>query len=281
MRIALLIFACIIALFAESLLEFKLAFKNINSDVIKDISKYAVSEKFDGVRGIWNGTDMLTKRGNRIEIPLCFREKLEAIPLKDGEFIEGELWSGYNSFETTSGIVRLKKPKCEDYGGIRYLIFNVRLVDSSDFLVDLERLHIPKCGESQMCVIPQIRVDSAATLNEMLKNVLDKGGEGLIVRDNNIAFKLKAYNDAECEIVGYSQGKGRLENKVGAIVCKSLADKNHNIKQGIIFRIGSGLSDNLRENPPKIGTIITYQFNGLNKNGIPKYARFKRIFDEY
>lgn len=275
MRIALLILLMISSLFSQ-----KLIFKNIDSSVRDNISNYFVSEKFDGIRGIWNGVDMLTKNGNRIEIPQCFRDKLANISLKSGEFIEGELWSGYHSFENTSKIIRLKNPKCEDYDNIKYLLFNAKLDDSSDFLENLAKISSNLPPNSPISVIPQVKIHSANELDDLLKNIISKGGEGLIVRDFHIAYKLKAQNDAECEVIGYLQGNGRLKGKVGAIICKSLEDKNHNIKQGLIFRIGSGMSDKMRANPPKIGTIITYQFNSLSKNGIPKHTRFKRIYDE-
>ena len=102
----------------------------------------------------------------------------------------------------------------------------------------------------------------------------------MILRDSHTAFKLKAQHDAECKIIDYTRGKGRLSGKVGAIVCKSLADKNSGIKNGIIFRIGSGLSDEMRTNPPKIGTIITYKFSGVSKNSVPLHTRFWRVYRE-
>ena len=75
-------------------------------------------------------------------------------------------------------------------------------------------------------------------------------------------------------------GKGRLSGKIGAIICESLEDKNAEIKQGKIFRIGSGMDDKMRENLPKIGTIISYKFSGVSKNGVPKHTRFWRIRDK-
>ncbi len=33
-------------------------------------------------------------------------------------------------------------------------------------------------------------------------------------------MKLKPYDDAECELVGFRKGKGKFENQVGALLCK-------------------------------------------------------------
>src|SRR3546814_8871592 len=46
------------------------------------------------------------------------------------------------------------------------------------------------------------------------------------------------------------------------------------------FRIGSGLSDAERRKPPAIGTTITYLYNGLTTNDVPRFARFLRVRDD-
>jgi len=37
-----------------------------------------------------------------------------------------------------------------------------------------------------------------------------------------------------------------------------------------LFNVGSGLTDKIRKNPPKIGTIITYRFQELTRDGVPR-----------
>lgn len=110
--------------------------------------------------------------------------------------------------------------------------------------------------------------------------LLKKGGEVVIVRDYATAYKLKAQNDAECKIIDFSRGKGCLQDKVGAIICEILVDKNSEIESEKIFRTGSGLSDKILANPYKICTIITYQFSVTSKNGIIKHTRFLHIYNE-
>lgn len=86
------------------------------------------------------------------------------------------------------------------------------------------------------------------------------------------ALKLKPHYEAECEVVGFTEGKKRLKGKVGAILCKGVVDERVQS-----FKIGSGLSDELRENPPKIGTIITYKFSGLTRHNKPRFPVFLRV----
>lgn len=46
----------------------------------------------------------------------------------------------------------------------------------------------------------------------------------------------------------------------------------------IRFKIGSGFSDKDRAAPPPIGTIITYKYYGLTKNGLPRFPVFLRVY---
>src|SRR5690606_26792923 len=60
-----------------------------------DLSAYWVSEKYDGVRGYWDGAQMLTRGGARIIAPEWFVQGLPPIAL------DGELWAGHGRFLET------------------------------------------------------------------------------------------------------------------------------------------------------------------------------------
>lgn len=271
-------------IFALDFRDSNLTFKNLDSpeSIAENIEFYAISEKFDGVRGIWDGKEMFSKNGKKLVIPPCFAEKLAVLELKDGEFVEGELWVDYGKFAEVSSLARRKNPTCAEFESVKYLIFNAQLNESSDFLANLSKIQsiLESHKTPQIRTITQHKFSSSKELQDFFDAVVAKGGEGVILRDSHTAFKLKAQHDAECKIIDYTRGKGRLSGKVGAIVCESLADKNAGIKNGIIFRIGSGLSDEMRTNPPKIGTIITYKFSGVSKNSVPLHTRFWRVYGE-
>ena len=284
-------------LFALDFRDSNLNFKNLDLQdlgVAENIERFAVSEKFDGVRGIWDGRTMFSKRGTKLAIPPCFTEKLAVLNLQNGEFVEGEFWISYGDFEKISSLARRKNPTCADFERVKFLIFNAQLKNGGDFLANLMRISSSLQSHKSISkpslrgvknaeaiqIIPQHKFNNANEVRDFFNAVVAKGGEGVILRDSHTAFKLKAQNDAECKIIDYTRGKGRLSGKIGAIICESLTDKNAGIKQGKIFRIGSGLNDKMRENPPKIGTIISYKFSGVSKNGAPKHTRFWRIRDE-
>ena len=130
---------------------------------------------------------------------------------------------------------------------------------------------------SYLKLIKQIKVKDKEHLKSFLKSVEEKGGEGVVVRDgdlsyytgrNSHALKVKSYQDTECKIVGYNEGKGKYKDKLGSLNCK--------LKDGKIIKIGSGLSDALRDEPPKINSIITFKYYGYTSKGNPRFPIYLR-----
>ena len=80
---------------------------------------------------------------------------------------------------------------------------------------------------------------------------------------------LKKKYDAEAIVIAHLVGKGKYKNILGAMLME--------MPNGIQFKLGSGFSDELRYNPPAIGTTVTYQYYGLTKNGKPRFASFLRM----
>ena len=118
------------------------------------------------------------------------------------------------------------------------------------------------------------------------ENIIAKGGEGAVVREPNApyerkrsknALKFKKFKDAECEVIAVNKGSGKYVNLAGSLTCKALGGKEGEPKEGTIFKIGSGLSDKERTNPPKIGSIITYKFQNLTAQGKPRFPIFLRV----
>jgi len=70
-------------------------------------------------------------------------------------------------------------------------------------------------------------------------------------------------------VIGHKPGRGKFAGKLGSLRVKT-AD-------GREFSVGTGFTDAQRESPPPIGTVITYRFRGLTKNGLPRFSSFLRI----
>src|SRR5699024_2924978 len=84
-----------------------------------DLSQYWVSEKFDGVRGYWNGEQLLTRGGNAIDVPVWFTVGWPDTAL------DGELWLGYGMFSRISTLVRTGEADDPAWHKVSYRIFDL------------------------------------------------------------------------------------------------------------------------------------------------------------
>ncbi|RDU69577.1 DNA ligase [Helicobacter cholecystus] len=232
---------------------------------------YVYSEKLDGVRAYWDGKHLYTKGDRKLIAPNFFTQNFPPFA------IEGELWSKRGDFENIVSIIK-SKSNPQKWHELKFYIFEVPnqkggILERLDFLQAYLNTHPAPFIQ----IIPQFQVTTLQALKEVLQTIHKEGAEGLVVRNkfapyytgrNKDAMKFKPYQDRECKITAYIQGRGKYKNQVGAFEC---------IDEKTKFKIGSGMSDEFRKNPPKIGTIITYKYFGLHKNNKPKFPVFLRI----
>jgi DNA ligase-1 len=255
----------------------KLALANRYHDQI-DISQYLVSEKLDGVRGYWDGQNLYTRNGNLIHAPLQFTKNWPNTPL------DGELWIARGRFEEVSGIVRRKTPNPEDWQPIRFMVFDVH--DSNvafEQRIQLAKQLIEEARNPSLQLIPQLPVLSAEELSNRLKTIVEQGGEGLMLHRKNALYlagrsddilKLKPRWDAEARVIAHIPGKGKYQGMLGSLLVEGISESQSRGRQ---FRIGTGFSDAERQNPPAIGAVISYQFQGYTNKGIPRFTSFLRV----
>lgn len=232
---------------------------------------FVYSEKLDGVRAFWDGKNLYSKGGKLLTPPSFFTQNFPPFA------IEGELWSKRGDFENIVSILKSTKKK-EKWRELKFYIFEVPN-QQGGILKRLEVLEAYLASQPApfISIIPQLPLNTLQALQDALSAITQAGGEGVVVREkdapyytgrNKKAMKLKLYEDRECKITSYVQGKGKFENLVGSIIC---------LDGDVEFKIGSGMSEDFRKNPPKVGTIITYKYFGLNKNKLPKFPVFLRI----
>lgn len=238
------------------------------------VEHYLVSEKYDGVRAIWDGTQLKTRRGNLIYTPAWFTEKLP------NTYLDGELWVDYGQFEFVSGLARQLNGNDKDWRKVKYMIFDMPKASGSfaeRYNKYLQLVTLLKQHHIQ--AVKQQSFASRAQLDDYFDEVVAKGGEGVMLHLATAShfagrsaqlLKYKPYSDAEAVVIGYSEGKGKYQGKTGALIVRNLDD-------GIEFRVGSGLTDALRAKPPKIGTVITYRYQDKTKYNKPRFARFLRV----
>ncbi len=237
-----------------------------------EVSGWLMSEKLDGIRGYWDGKNLLSKNGNPFSPPTAFTHNLPPFAL------EGEIWAGRGQFEQTLAAVKQQQPH-DGWLQLQFAIFDVPEAPGS-FTVRIAQAAtwFAAHPSAYAFVIPQIPLRDQAQLQQELQRVENLDGEGLIVRKPEALYaagrsteilKVKNYQDTEARVLAHLPGKGRNTGRLGALLVA--------LDDGIQFRIGSGFSDAERESPPPIGTLVTFKHYGKYQSGIPKFPSFLRI----
>ena len=238
-----------------------------------DLSQYWVSEKLDGVRAYWDGKQLVSRQGNIFPAPAWFVKKFPETAL------DGELWLARGKFQKLLSIVSKKVAIEEEWQEIAYYVFD--LPNSSKLFsqrLNIFRRLVNQTNSQYLRAIEQYRIVNHSELMLQLNNIVELGGEGLMLHRTDAVYKkgrtrdllkVKPYYDAEAIVVAHTQGKGKFLGMLGAILVKT--------PEGQQFRIGTGFSLEQRRFPPPIGTIITYTYHGKTDRGIPRFASFLRV----
>ena len=234
---------------------------------------WLVSEKLDGVRAHWDGTQLRFRSGRRIVAPDWFLARLPHTPL------EGELWLGRGRFDELSGLVRRASASDDGWHRLRYMLFELpgapgSFAERAAALAALTQ----RVGWATLQAIPQRHVVDRTGLAPWLEEVVRGGGEGLILHRASAPYridrspdvvKLKPHQDEDAVVVGHLPGRGRHAGRLGALRVRR--------DDGAVFDLGTGLRDAERDDPPPLGSTVTYTFRGRTPGGMPRFASFLRV----
>jgi DNA ligase-1 len=259
----------------------------------QDILGWWQSEKLDGVRAYWDGKEFYSRAGNRFFAPDWYKEKMPKIPL------DGELFMGRGKFQNTLSIVKKRKTE-GDWDKIKYHVFDApesggtieeriqvykNAVASANAKLDHSKVN-PKTKKpirqkKHIVAVKQKKVRNYDRFKKDLQKVLSMKGEGLMVRQpkshyerkrSNTILKVKDFHDTEGKIVGYENGKGKYTKMVGKLILKT--------RSGETVKVGSGLTDEMRKNPPPIGATVTFKYMGFTDNGKYRHPTFMRMYEK-
>ena len=172
-----------------------------------DPAPYLISEKYDGVRALWDGQQLRARSGNLINAPAWFLAKLP--PQK----LDGELWLGRGQFEQLSGFVRKTTPVDNEWRQIKYMIFELPDAPGT-FEQRYQQIKqvVAATHWPQLVAVEQFRLPDNAALRRKLNEIVRAGGEGLMLHRADAPYltgrsdallKLKPLNDAEATVIGY------------------------------------------------------------------------------
>jgi ATP-dependent DNA ligase len=187
-------------------------------------------------------------------ITLKLYEGLEGTVL-DGEIVSKDFLST-NSIMNSLPAEALRKQK--SIGPLDYFVFDVMFFRGIDVRTKplterrkiLEKV-IERMDNESVKAIPQVKGD----LHAMFNKIVEKGGEGIIVKDNRMGYgvgwaKFKKSYDVSCVVSGFKPGKGKYSSGVGSIALSVY-------HAGDLIEIGfaSGFDDKIRadmtKNPKK------------------------------
>lgn len=234
-----------------------------------DLTGWWVSEKLDGVRAYWDGQRFISRLGNEFFAPKWFTQGFPQTPL------DGELWGGRKLFQRTVGIVK-RQDESPLWKELQYVVFDA----PSHGGVFEERVSFIESTLNELRINWLVahkheRCGGTEHLRAELARVEGLGGEGLMVRKpqsryeagrSSTLLKVKSFHDAEARVLAHVPGLGRHKGRLGALMVE--------LTDGTQFNVGTGFSDAERENPPRIGSIITFRYQELSNAGVPRFPSF-------
>ena len=238
-----------------------------------DPAPYLVSEKYDGVRGHWDGSTLCFRSGRAVAAPAWFTARLPRTPL------DGELWLGRVRFDELSGIVRKAVPVDAEWRQLRFMVFELPGA-AGTFAERAARIRelAAQAAWPQLVAVEQAPIADRDALHRRLAATVAQGGEGLVLHlasaayrpgRSDVTMKLKPELDTEAVVVAHHPGQGRYTGQLGALEVRA--------PDGRQFLIGSGFSDAHRRDPPAVGSIVTYRYRDLTSTGLPRFASFLRV----
>lgn len=259
----------------------------------------AVEEKFDGVRVIVMVASGVARFYSRTgkefkgfdELGRQIVEALKVANLSDRELVfDGEIMTG--QFNQTVGDVRRKSGDKGDAVIKVFEIMHRKTFESGGNQVPYyaRRKTLESFIRKASDVAPSWHLskhDLMHTHEEVMarhREILDRGGEGVIVKPLNGAYvckrsydwlKVKAQCSADCVIVGFEEGTGKYEGTLGALVVDF---------EGVRVRV-SGMTDAEREEfwsnrDEYIGKLVEVHYHERTPDGSLRHPRFVRVRDD-
>jgi len=263
---------------------------------------WILSEKYDGLRGIWTGKELVArpskKDGHMIGKVFNYVPQWFINLLPKGISLDGELWMGRGRFQEISGLSNYKinkkvtqKHLDEIWKEVKFMVFDLphlnkpyseRYKELNDIV---NSINAAQGSESPIQLSTNIVVNNLEHLSELYSQFTLNGAEGIILRHpesmyeikrSKLLLKMKLSDDAEAIVIDYIPGTGKYKDLLGSLKC----DLN-----GKTFNIGTGFSDIMRTeyNDPQskhyipIGATVNFGYMELTKDGIPRHPVYRGI----
>jgi DNA ligase-1 len=238
-----------------------------------DLSQYLASEKYDGIRGYWDGRHLWTRGGERVNSPEWFTAGWPA------QAMDGELWAGRGRFAHAVSTARQAKPDDAAWRQMKFMVFDLP-ARSSRFFERRAALQLLVAATSRESLVEvrQTAIPDHTRLKLMMEAIVREGGEGVVLHRLDSTYrkgrsadllKFKPDEDADALVIEHVPGHGKYEGLMGALLLET--------PDGLRFKLGTGFDDATRRNPPAVGSWVSYRFRGETDRGIPRFASYLRV----
>lgn len=240
-----------------------------------DPTDWLMSEKLDGVRAYWDGEKFWSRGGKIYNAPEFFTRDLPS-----DIHLDGEIWLERGKFDKASGLVR-RHNEVDGWRDLTFLVFDAPEADGGfENRIDEAMAWVSSLDYAR--VVDQEVCEGMEHLQDKMNKILKLGGEGVMLRESGSPYvrnrsghllKVKKFHDAEAMVVGYQPGEGRHEGRLGALIVYWIPYPKEP-KLTTQFKIGTGFSDEERENPPEIGQTVKFSYQEITKDGIPRFPAY-------
>lgn len=258
----------------------------------EEYTEYLLSEKFDGYRALYYNGVFRSRARNLYRAPEWFTKDYPRDVLLDGElFVER------GGFSVVASTLKKKIPVDDEWKRVKFMVYDLPLSDKNytERYHDLKELLGASDTQTQteiktafatkfksMYLVKQYKLESNEQLMKFYTIIIQKGGEGVVIRDSNSKYikrrtkkvlKLKPSHDAEAVVTGYEMGDGKYTGLLGSLQVNWVTPPSKtNLKAS--FTVGSGLTDIERKNYTtlfKLGTVIKVKYMELSEENIPRH----------
>ena len=144
----------------------------------QDQTGWWMSEKYDGIRGYWNGNKLLSRQGKEINYPEWFTKDLPS-----DISLDGELWMGRNTIEKLTTLINSTKINEDNWKLVKFMIFDLPK-SKEPFESRIEQLAMITLP-SHAIIVNHEKCKGNDHIFDRMKSITNENGEGLILNEPN------------------------------------------------------------------------------------------------
>ena len=130
----------------------------------------------DGIRGYWDGADIISRHGKKLLLPQWFTVGLPEVPL------DGELWMGLGSWEQLMALLKCRDLDDTKWTQVGYYVFDLP-ASVAPFSERVTQLKGIKGLPPHVHLVDHVLCTGQVHLNKYLRAISEQGGEGIMVND--------------------------------------------------------------------------------------------------